>query len=196
MKRLVTPIIFAAALITASPVFAAEPTTVTVKAGDSLNQIAIKENITLTKLLQLNPQIKNPNLIYPGDVIKTQTQSYSADDLYVMSHIISAEAQGEPYAGKIAVGEVIMNRTVTGFGNTIREVVFSPGQFTPISNGLFYATPTAESIQAAKEVLSNHTPDPNGIMFYMNPTETTNAFMHSLKVVETIGHQVYCVKAN
>ena len=41
-----------------------------VKKGDTLSAIAVKHHTTLKNLVALNPQIKNPNLIYPGDVIR------------------------------------------------------------------------------------------------------------------------------
>ena len=41
-----------------------------VKKGDTLSAIAVKHHTTLKNLLALNPQIKNPNLIYVGDVIR------------------------------------------------------------------------------------------------------------------------------
>ena len=42
----------------------------TVKKGDTLGSIARKFNISLNKLLGLNPDIKNPNLIHIGDKIR------------------------------------------------------------------------------------------------------------------------------
>ena len=42
----------------------------TVKKGDTLSAIAVKYHTTVSKLVALNPQIKNPNLIYPGDAIR------------------------------------------------------------------------------------------------------------------------------
>lgn len=42
----------------------------TVVKGDTLWAIANKYGMTLEKLLSYNPQIKNPNLIYPGDRIR------------------------------------------------------------------------------------------------------------------------------
>lgn len=43
--------------------------TYTVKKGDTLWGIAKKYGVTLLALIQANPQIKNPNLIYPGDEV-------------------------------------------------------------------------------------------------------------------------------
>ena len=44
-------------------------TTYTVKSGDTLSEIAARYNTTVKKLVNLN-NIKNPNLIYPGQKIK------------------------------------------------------------------------------------------------------------------------------
>lgn len=41
----------------------------TVVKGDTLSRIAKKHGISLSQLLTWNPQIKNPNLIYPGQII-------------------------------------------------------------------------------------------------------------------------------
>ena len=42
----------------------------TVRSGDTLWAIAARSNLTLSQLIALNPQIKNPNLIYAGDVVR------------------------------------------------------------------------------------------------------------------------------
>lgn len=41
-----------------------------VKLGDNLSKIAKKANTTVEKILQLNPEIKNPNVIFVGQEIK------------------------------------------------------------------------------------------------------------------------------
>ena len=43
----------------------------TVQAGDSLNDIAasFSHNLTLEELEKANPQIPDPNIIHPGDII-------------------------------------------------------------------------------------------------------------------------------
>ena len=44
----------------------------TVKKGDTLGTVARKYNMSLNKLLGLNPDIKNPNLIHVGDKIRVK----------------------------------------------------------------------------------------------------------------------------
>lgn len=41
-----------------------------VRNGDTLWGIANRYGVTLTALISMNPQIRNPNLIYPGDEVK------------------------------------------------------------------------------------------------------------------------------
>ena len=44
--------------------------TYTVKKGDILSAIAQRNGTTVDAIMKLNPQIKNPNRIYPGQVIR------------------------------------------------------------------------------------------------------------------------------
>lgn len=46
-----------------------KPKTYKVKKGDTLSKIAKAHKVTLKKLIAANPQIKNPDLIHPGDII-------------------------------------------------------------------------------------------------------------------------------
>jgi LysM repeat protein len=44
--------------------------TYTVKSGDSLSKIAKSHNISLQAILKANPDIKNPDLIHPNQVVQ------------------------------------------------------------------------------------------------------------------------------
>lgn len=48
----------------------AQPVYYQVVKGDSLWSIAMRYGLSLSQLIQLNPQIKNPNLIYIGDEVR------------------------------------------------------------------------------------------------------------------------------
>lgn len=62
--------------------------------------------------------------------------SVSQSDLDLMAAIIECEAGGEPYEGKIGVGAVVMNRVRSSqFPNTISEVIYQSGQFSPVASG-------------------------------------------------------------
>lgn len=68
MKRLIC---FLAALLLflSLSLTATAATEYTVVKGDSLWKISVKYEIGLSEIISANPQIKNPDLIYPGDVI-------------------------------------------------------------------------------------------------------------------------------
>lgn len=66
----------------------------------------------------------------------SQAVSVSQGDLDLMAAIIECEAGGEPYEGKIGVGAVVMNRVRSSqFPNTISEVIYQSGQFSPVASG-------------------------------------------------------------
>ena len=104
---------------------------------------------------------------------------YRGDEVLWLSRIISAEAKGEPLRGKIAVGNVILNRVrSSAFPNTIYGVIFDRKygvQFTPAANGTIYATPTEESIIAAKICLEGYTVS-QGILYFVNPIKAPNSW--------------------
>lgn len=70
--------------------------TYTVKPGDNLSRIAMRNGLTLPQLLQANPQIKDPNRISVGDVINlpddsTGVPAGSTDDTKPLPAIASTE---------------------------------------------------------------------------------------------------------
>ena len=82
-------------------------------------------------------------------------------DAYLLGAIIQCESDGEPYAGKIAVGSVVMNRVKSSyFPNTISGVIYQGGQFSPVASGrLAYRLEAGVNntcLQAAQEVLNGN----------------------------------------
>ena len=70
-----------------------------------------------------------------------------AGDLEMLAAIIYCEARGESYAGQLAVGAVVLNRVNDPrFPDTIRGVIYSPNQFSPVWAG----DPTYFDIALAK----------------------------------------------
>ncbi|NLM80523.1 MAG: SafA/ExsA family spore coat assembly protein, partial [Clostridiales bacterium] len=69
MKKLITALTAFILSITIGLSASAQATTYKVVRGDSLWKIAVKYEVGLSELIKANPSIKNPNLIYPGQVI-------------------------------------------------------------------------------------------------------------------------------
>ena len=83
---------------------------------------------------------------------------YTAEDLDLMARIINAEAGCDwiPDWVQRMVGSVVLNRVNSKyFPNTIREVIYQPGQYGPVYSGMIYNKPTQKVINNAKYVLEN-----------------------------------------
>ncbi len=120
---------------------------------------------------------------------------YREDNVYWLARIISAESRGEPLLGKIAVGNVILNRVQSSqFPNTIYSVIFDRKygvQFSPVANGTIYQAPTAESIIAAKICLEGYTVS-NGILYFVNPSVSpTNWITKNREYFRKIGNHAF-----
>lgn len=60
----------------------------------------------------------------------------SSSDLDLLAALIYCEAGNQPMEGKIAVGQVVMNRVASSsFANSIHDVIYESGQFTPAYSG-------------------------------------------------------------
>lgn len=108
----------------------------------------------------------------PVAVLTAGEPSYTEEDLYWLSRIISAESRGESLLGQIAVGNVVLNRVDSDrFPDTIRGVIFDckdAVQFEPVANGTIYDEPTDQSVLAA-ELALNGTSVVGRCLYFFNP---------------------------
>lgn len=183
-----------------------------VKTGDTLSKIAADNEITLNQIQAYNQQISNPNLIFPGQTIYTSenevtnkvvkqvtpkkenvsnNSNYSNSDLDLLARLIQAEALGESFEGKVAVGTVVLNRVKSDeFPNSISGVIYQKNQFSPVSNGSINKAANAESIEAAKKALSLGGSG-DGSMYFYNPSIAKGSWLDSRQTVKTIGSHVF-----
>ncbi|MDD6207604.1 MAG: cell wall hydrolase [Clostridiales bacterium] len=83
-----------------------------------------------------DPDVVSDYLNANPDAESEYIYTYSASELRDMACIIYCEARGEPYAGQVAVGIVVMNRKASShWPNTIHEVIYQKMQFQPTRNG-------------------------------------------------------------
>ena len=110
----------------------------------------------------------------------------------LLARVISAEARGEPYAGQVAVGAVILNRVEhPSFPSTVAGVVYQPGAFSCMLDGQI-DQPVAEScVRAAQEALNGSDPS-GGAIYYFNPNTATSAWIWSRPLIKVIGNHRFC----
>ena len=93
-------------------------------------------------------------------------------ELRLLAQMIEAEAGAEPYAGKVAVGAVILNRVRSPlFPDTVEAVIFQPWQFEPILNGWFWREPSPASWRAARDAARGEDPT-GGALYFWNPAKS------------------------
>ncbi len=128
-------------------------------------------------------------------VIESADSYYDNDSVKWLAKIIHAEAEGESLQGKIAVGNVVLNRVNSPlFPNTIYGVIFDKNngvQFTPTVNGAIYQEPGEESIIAAKLCLEGVNLLP-GALFFVNVNIATNSWVsENRECITVIGNHSF-----
>ena len=125
-----------------------------------------------------NKQTK-PKFIYETELetdteAETETElepmAYTEGELYALSHIISAEAdycQREMMEG---VGSVVLNRVADDrFPDTIEDVIHQPGQYEPVSNGIYDSVqPSEMAMEVAIELLKHGSKFPPEVVYQAN----------------------------
>lgn len=120
------------------------------------------------------------------------TGGYSSSDINLLARVISAEARGEPYAGQVAVGGVILNRIKhPSFPNTLAGVIYQPGAFSCITDGGINAAVSDSAYKAARDAVNGWDPS-GGAIYYFNPAKATSAWIWSRPVIVVIGSHRFC----
>lgn len=119
-------------------------------------------------------------------------QAYQADVVYWLSRIIYAESGNQPLDGKIAVGNVVLNRVASPrFPNSVYEVIFQRNQFTPAANGSINRTPSAESVVAAKLCLDGANTAGSALYFVNHTVAPGSWASRNRPYVATIGAHAF-----
>lgn len=106
--------------------------TYTVKPGDTLSEIALRYNTTVSNIVALNPNITNPNLIYPGEVF-TISQNSNTDTNGNTNSPIYTVVKGDTLS-KIALKYNTTVSSLVRLNNISNPDLIYPGEKLIISN--------------------------------------------------------------
>ncbi len=101
---------------------------------------------------------------------------FDEGDRYLLANLIYCEAGGEPYAGQLAVGSVVINRVLSPlFPDTVVGVIYAKRQFSPVASGrlalaLAQNRATANCYRAADEAMSGVT-NVSDCVFFRTPID-------------------------
>lgn len=126
-------------------------------------------------------------------ITKSSTSGeYTESEIALLARIISAESRGEPYEGQVAVGAVILNRVAhPSFPNTLSGVIYQPGAFSCLTDGQVNVAVAESAKKAAQDAINGWDPS-GGAIYYYNPAKSTNKWIFSRPVINTIGSHRFC----
>lgn len=127
------------------------------------------------------------------------TLNFDSEDVFWLSRLIFAEATYQPLEGRIAVGNVVLNRVAySEYPDTIREVIFDTKggvQFDTTLGDAILNEADELSLIAAYMALDGVNTAGNSL-FFVNPDKGDDSWFRSALVyVDTIGeHDFYTIK--
>lgn len=158
----------------------------------NIDKIRVTSISEKSKVVSLEKDII-PQVPKKKHIIKKE-KPLNEKEVLLLAKIINAEAGNQPYKGKLAVGNVVMNRVASPkFPDTIREVVYQKGQFSPVANGSINKKPNNDSIKAAKEILKGRRILHKDVLFFYNPDISTSRWIFTREVVLKIGEHSFAL---
>jgi spore germination cell wall hydrolase CwlJ-like protein len=118
----------------------------------------------------------------------------SAEEIALLEKVVTAEAVGEPYEGKVAVVNVVLNRVESElYPNTITEVLLQESQFTPVKTAkINKVEPTEEVKKAVSEALAGRCVVGKDVLYFLNPdTATCTIIPQTKEFVTRIGNHYF-----
>ena len=96
------------------------------------------------------------------------SMDWNSEDVYLLAKIAMAEAEGEDVEGKALVILVVLNRVWSDkFPDSIPEVIFQEGQFSPVGNGRFdRVEPDRECYEALELIQLNKWDESQGALYF------------------------------
>ena len=135
-----------------------------------------------SEVAQLRKRIDDGKLIYKYNL--------SESDIDLLERLVEAEAGSEPYAGKIAVANVVFNRIDSDkYPNTLKDVIYQKNQFEVVNLGTIDTKiPSEETKQAVREALRGKTTVPKDtVIFWASYLNKSHAIWSNCKITATIG---------
>lgn len=170
-----------------------------VKSGDTMWLISQRYGISMNALRYVNNEWDST--LYVGQVLYLPTPLrnmywLSRADLDLFERLVTAESVGEPFAGQVAVANVVLNRVKSpDFPNTVREVILqyygSIPAFSPVHDGQINQPAAAMAKEAVQVALKGYDYS-LGALFFYNPSLTDpNNWIRSRPLTKVIGNHVF-----
>lgn len=175
--------------------------------GKVENEENTEEKIEMIHQKQEQSQRKINNPVSRSSIKQRENiiqEKYSDEEINILAKLVYAEANNQPYEGKIAIVNVVTNRIEyynkfkNSFAGTIKEVVFANNgkgtyQFPPVNNGSYDKAPILEEYrEIVKTALSGTNVLPEGTIFFV--AKGSENYMSGREYATTIGDHIFYKK--
>ncbi len=170
----------------------------TVRSGESIWSIAQSYGSTVNQIKQASNHWSD--LIRPGQrlIIPTSqnqtanSRQISQNERNLLNRLVQAEAEGEPYQGKVGVVAVVLNRVNDpAFPNTISGVIYERHAFESVTNNLIWnRMPSQQTQNAVQDALNGWDPT-SGSLFFWNPYKPVTPWIWSRPIITQYGNHVF-----
>ena len=102
--------------------------------------------------------IQEEELFIEPIIGEVETLPYTEEELELLAHLIFAEAGSDWCSDKMQqyTGSVVLNRVNSSyFPNTLKDVIYQPGQYSVVKSGAIDKTPNQRAYDVAKFLLEN-----------------------------------------
>ncbi|WP_413465950.1 cell wall hydrolase [Metabacillus litoralis] len=124
---------------------------------------------------------------------KNQDNIISKEEQSLLARLVHAEAKGEPYIGKVAVANVVLNRVEhEQFPDTVKEVIYEKNAFEPVQNDSIKKPADKEAYKAVTDALALKESDDESLYFY-NPDTATSDWIRTRNVTKIIGNHAFAI---
>ncbi|MGF7046279.1 N-acetylmuramoyl-L-alanine amidase [Paenibacillus sp. DS2015] len=173
------------------------------KAAQVKEEAKAQKEAIAKKIAEVNPKLNPPQVLF---FTRTKTLSQQAKDqstwqyavsdeeLLMLRKIVMAEAEGEPYEGKVAVANVVLNRLRSAnFPNTIEKVIYQKFQFSPVGNGRFKRVkPDKDTVHAVNEAMNGRKEVSDDTYYFLSLQLADDLTVkHTRTYSETIGNHTF-----
>lgn len=125
--------------------------------------------------------IEEPIVIEEEEETPAKANRYSEleiteEDRELLARIVYLEARGQSFSGQRAVAEVVLNRVLDSrFPDTVYEVLYAPGQFTP-AKSIASTTPTETQYEVVDCVINETPITTENTIYFATSALTKNVF--------------------
>lgn len=160
-----------------------------VNKGETYWTISNDYGVSVLNLKKANN--RTSDLLYAGEKIYIPNSKISSADKELLARLVHAEAKGEPYAGKVAVATVVLNRVDSPlFPDKVKDVIYEKVSghyaFTPVQNGAINQAADQSARKAVEEAIAFRGQG-NGSLYFFNPKTSTSKWVFSRQATVTIG---------